>query len=517
MAELILPRWSYTPPYAWTEGPEAADFATLFGFKPEPEQELILDATFAVADDGLPASSEGTTICGRQNLKSAAMEMIGLYWLFVTQEPIIEWSAHEMKTAMVNFNHLQDLIENKPWANRRVYRFFTGQGQPRIEMKDGRVLAFSSRTSKSGRGDLASKKIWDEGLELRPEHVAAADAKSSTYPTQQTIIGSSAGKSYSTVLAGKVKAGRAGKMKRAFYFEWADDPEVGECGLGTECSHVYGLPGCRLDDPDRQRAANPLVDRIRIDGRGLTFAAIQRERVGQPDPLLFARERLGWHDTLRDDAAGIVDRDTWMALAEPDSGGISGEPTFVLQVSPDRKWATILACGRAADGRVHVETTWEPGADGHPVYNRKPGTAWALAWFQERLTPSLPGLGDRRYDHMRVVVLAGSAATTLLPELRKVTGLEILLLPADQLSAACGWITDAVVSKELTHSRDPELSASMLAVRRKFISERVFVFGVRASRGDITCAMAAAIGAWSIASNISYDPLDSLLFTEGLE
>ena len=60
--EMVSPAFSYSPPRAYTIGPEVADLNALLGFTPDREQELILDEAFAVADDGLPAASRGLVI-----------------------------------------------------------------------------------------------------------------------------------------------------------------------------------------------------------------------------------------------------------------------------------------------------------------------------------------------------------------------------------------------------------------------------------------------------------------------
>jgi hypothetical protein len=490
-AHLLIPAWDYT------KGPEVADFNAVLGFAPDPEQELWLDAAFGVRD-GLPAAEELTEIAGRQNLKSAEFEMTCFGWLFITKEHQILWSAHEVDTAKTSFLHMVGLLEKKAWAMKLVRRFYYGNGNYSIAMKDGRTLNFTARTTAAGRGKSAPKAIWDEALELLGEHVAAQDAIKSTFPWAQQLIGSSGAKSYSEVLHGFIDRGRAKVGDRSFYREFCDDLP-GECELGDECTHVVGSPGCRLDDPDRYKRANPMLGRIRPDGRGLTLRAIEKERRNQPDPLLFARERLTWHEKLAEAKPPVFSEDAWTALKDSDSK-IHKTRIFALQVSPDLDWSAIVVGGYNRDGKVHLETTSAKADPDKPrVYNRRPSTDWVVPWFKERA-------GKGKYRQMTLVILEGSAAMSLVPALKKIPGLILVILPSSSLPAACGHLLGIVSRGEVTHVGDRELTASMTAVGKKTVGEKAFVWSPRSSKGDITAAMAATLIAWRLELGADYDP-----------
>ena len=172
-AHFVVPEWDYTL------GGEVADFCSLLGFAPDPEQEMILDAAFGVKD-GLPAASEGAVVAGRQTVKSSSLEMVSLGWMFVTREPLAIWSAHEFSTTLETFLHMQKLIEGNRWASAKVKRFYASGSGVRVQMWDGRRMVFTARTTSGGRGKTAPKMIEDEALELLPEHVGATSAVTST-------------------------------------------------------------------------------------------------------------------------------------------------------------------------------------------------------------------------------------------------------------------------------------------------------------------------------------------------
>lgn len=504
-AKLVCPTWDYTL------GPEVADFCALLGYNPMPEQELFLDAVFGFnRSDGLPAVSDATDLAGRQNLKTGEFVMTAFGWLFITQEERVLWSAHEFGTTRDAFLLMRGLLEKHAWADALVRQYYASSNYTAIALTDGRVLEFTARTTSQGRGKSAPKAIWDEGLELRAEHLGAQDAVKSTYPWAQTLIGSSGLKSYSEVLHPIVdKAWRNELGSRDFFREFRDDLG-GECLLGEECTHVYGTTGCRLDEQERWRRNNPALDRIHPDGRGLTTAAIERERRKQPDPLIFARERLGWHARLVSSAVAVFSEESWTALRNPKSK-ISGTHVLGLMVSPNQDWSAVVAAGLSASDLVHLEvpSKWADLERTARTYARWSSTDKVVPWFRKYLRA-------HREETTTVVVLAGSATMSLLPGLRrlgmdpKLGGLNIVITPESQMPAACGHLLNLVATEAAVNVGDPELQASMLAVGKRMVGDKAFVWSPRSSSGDITAANAATLAAWRLEQGMDYDPEESV-------
>lgn len=491
-ALLVSPSWEFT------RGPEVADLCALLGYDPMPEQEQWLDAVFAVGSDGLPAVTDATDLAGRQNLKTGEFAMTALGWMFITEEDRVLWSAHEFGTARDSYLLIRSLLERKPWAMGRVRQFYGSSNYTAVVLRatasrPERVLEFTARTTSQGRGKSAPKAIWDEGLELRAEHLGAQDAVKSTFPWAQTLIGTSGLKPYSEVVHGIVDKAWKGQLGPKDFFREFRDDLPGECLRGRECTHVYGIQGCRLDEKERWKRNNPALERLHADGRGLTVAAVERERAKQPDPLIFARERLGWHQELDLALAQVFSAEAWKALGprkgEPLSK-IAGDPVFALHVSPNRDWSAILAGGFNAAGRMHLEVTSRKVGDQPRQYNRRPSTDWVVGWFKDRV-----GAG-RRYRRLTLVIQDGSSAASLAPALKKIKGLKLVRMPDASLPAACGFLLDQVSAGNITHVGDPELAASMQAVSKRMVGDKAFVWSPRSSAGDITAAMGATWLAW---------------------
>ena len=114
------PTYLHVPEYVETFGPEVADLCAKAGFAPDPEQELILDATFAILPNGKPAAFEVDMVGPRQNFKTGVLKQIELGWLFVTKERLSIHSAHELSTTEETFRETAALIEDNSFLSRHL-------------------------------------------------------------------------------------------------------------------------------------------------------------------------------------------------------------------------------------------------------------------------------------------------------------------------------------------------------------------------------------------------------------
>lgn len=355
---LVRPAYLTHPPYERTLGPEVADLCELVGFVPDPEQRLGLDLIFAMRDDGSSAALEVAAVCSRQNLKTGLFKQAVLGWLFITDQRLVVWSAHEFSTAQEAFRDLTELIEGSAYLSKRVKAISRGNGEEAIELHGDRRLRFRARTKSGGRGLSGDKIVLDEAFALQAEHMGALFPTLSARPDPQVLYGSSAGLATSEVLRGVRDRGRAGG-RRIAYVEWCDDL-AGECAE-RNCDHDIGRTGCRLDDRRRWARANPAMN------RRITEDYIEAEREALP-PAEFARERLGWWE--EDDRAWpVIPEGIWRSrLIEPVA---VDRPAFGVAASwPDAEWYSIGVSG-VANGRRVVQ-----------VLEHRQGRAWVQGALQ---------------------------------------------------------------------------------------------------------------------------------------
>jgi len=458
----VEPAFASVPAYVRTLGPVVAGVAAAAGLVPDPEQAEALDAIFGLRPDNTAAAYEAAVICCRQNMKTMLLEMCVLGWLFVTDQRLIVWSAHEFSTAQEAHRDLAELIEGSTPLRRRLKAVHHGAADKSIETTTGQRVIFKARTATGGRGLSGDKVVLDEAFALQAAHIGALFPAMSARPDPQLVYGSSAGQVPSAYLRGIRDRGRPGDDPRLCYLEWCDDLG-GECQHPV-CDHAVTRPGCRLDDERRWVRANPAL------GRRISFDFVRAERRAMP-PAEFARERLGWWDEGATDG-GVFATGVWESCFSGTSE-ITGPVTYAVEVAEDRSWSAVAAAGTGPEG-LHAEV-------GH--YRR--GTSWVVD-LVARLV--------ERNRRARVVVQPSSPAGSLISELidRDVV---VLQAKGQDYAQACGVLHDLVLDSGLRHSGQPELDVAVRHARRKPAAD-AWVWDRRTPAVDISPLVAVTLAVW---------------------
>jgi hypothetical protein len=483
--ELVAPAYEAAPAYTETLGGEVAELAVLAGFAPDPEQRLALDLIFALSS-GRSAAFEVAVVAARQNLKTGVFLQAALGWLFVTESPLVVWSAHEFRTSREAFRALDELIAGTPALSRRVLKVATANGDESIELRNRCRVIFKARTSTGGRGLSGDKVVLDEAFALLPEHMGALLPTVSARPDPQVVYGSSAGMRTSAVLRGIRDRGRAGAAGRLGYLEWASDAACAD----LMCAHQLGADGCALDVEDNWRPANPMLGRRRPNGTGLSVEHVRAERAAMP-PAEFARERMGWWDDAPEPgAAWVIDPAVWAGLADP-AAPRPALPGLGLAVSADRAWASLGATGALPDGSTLVEL----------IENRR-GTGWIVARAAE--------LAARHGTPL--VVNPGEPAAGLIPALRT-AGVDLLLPTAREVAQACAALYDAahtavinpgepaaglipaLRTAQLRHLGQPALNTALGGARKRKVGDGLWAWDLERSPVDVAPLSAVTL-AW---------------------
>lgn len=358
--DLVAPAYQWAPTYADTLGPEVADFCAAYGFVPDPEQRLILDAMFARKRDGRSIRDVG--ICApRQNLKTGLLKMAALGWLFVLDLPLVVWSAHEFATTQEAFRDLTMLIEDNPdldrevlWTGRGKTGIRRGSGDESIELRGNRRIIFRARTRDGGRGLTGHRVILDEAMKLKGETIAALVPTLRAVPDPQLVYAGSGGLLESEFWRSVRDRGRPGGDPGLAWFEWSDT-RPWECEQ-PDCLHGLDAVGCALDDEARLRACNSAL------GRRITLDALREDRkTFAAFPVKYATETLGWWEDPPDGSgddvlAGWADAVT---TREP-----TGSLVLGIAVSYDSKHAALVVAGagvlEVVDYRKSAGTGWIP-------------------------------------------------------------------------------------------------------------------------------------------------------------
>lgn len=477
---LVDPAFSQVPVYVETFGPEVAEVNAAAGFEPDPEQEMALDALFAIDRDGKSVVYDFCVVCSRQNLKTGLFKQAAIGWLYITEQPLVVWSAHEMSTTREAFRDLVALIEGYGPFSKRLAPgpsngIMRGNGNEAIELRSGQRCIFKARTNSGGRGLSGDKVILDEGFALKASHMGSLMPTLSARPDPQIVVGSSAGLVDSAVLRGFRDRGRLKSSPRQAYLEWCA-PE-NSCG-DPECTHVWpGSKGCALDRREFWELSNPAL------GRRITAETIQAEREVL-DPAEFARERLGWWDDPT--ATGPFPAGLWQARAQtaldPLTGfavsQITGRVDVALDVAWDRRGCGLAVAGKRDDGKIQTELI----EDEQPI---TPATIVARAKAVVE-----------RHGAPGVWLEPASAAGALIPALRDAR-VKVLEVKGQQVNQACGLVYDAVLDGSLVHLGQAALDSAVGGAQKRTSGDSWR--WDRRQGADISPFMAATFAVWAAA------------------
>jgi len=361
-------------------------------------------------------------------------------------------------------HRLVTLIETTPEFKKRVSAVRYSNGQEGVYLKSGAEIRFKTRTKDGGRGLTAPKLILDEAMILPEETLGALLPTMSAMPEfQRWYLGSAVDQLVHPHGVSFARIREAGLAEHAdtAYFEWSVDANTPD--------DVTAFP---IDDPAVWSEANPAYG-IRITTRAIEAELRSLAR------RTFLVERLGVGDWPRTDGLSdvVIDPTVWDALTDEDSK-IDGPVWFALDVSPDRKKATISAAGKRPDGKYHIE-----------VVHSADGTGWVAE-----------KAAQLEADHKPVGFICDSVgpAKSLIPELERV-GVTVTLMNTSDHAEACAFLYDQVGQAGVHHRGTPELSSSVRGAVKRPLEDR-WAWSRKNSSVDISPLVSCTFALWGAAS-----------------
>lgn len=452
---LASPQGNRRPDPIMTYGPEVADVCARADFAPDPQQELLLDLTFAIRPDGSPQSFAGCVICCRQNLKTGFFKQAVLGWIYVTEEPTVVWSSHEMSTTNDAERDLDQLICGRSFLSRQLAPgrndgIFYGNSDQRIEFRTGQQILFKARTHTGSRGLARRKLILDEAFALQPAMMGSLVPTMLAQPNAQMLYGSSAGKADSAVLQDVRDRGRLGMSPRLWYAEWLAPRE--SCA-DPNCRHPKDAKDrgidCALDREHLRVKANPALSTGRI-----TLERIEDMRQELP-PEEFARECLGWWDEST--VGAVFPASVWAGLRSTDPPPQDVPPDALgVDASHDRVIA-IAGCwiSETESGAVpYVELV---------ALDRAADPLAAVDWIADRAG----GSGSRRIP----VVIDGASPAAAMVSALTARRVQVKVTNAADMGKAAGLFSDEFQAGRLTHAGQPQLDQAVQGARKRRIGD----------------------------------------------
>ena len=462
--EVVQPAHLWVPERRGSYGAEVVDLAREAGRVVDAEQELAIDAMASYGPGGRWLTLESSIVEARQNGKTnGVLVPIVLADLFLWGADEIGWTAHLFKTTRKAFAEFCRCIEYSSALSRRVKKISTSHGEESIELTSGATLAFLARSMGGGRGLSGKRLVFDEAGILSAESMGALLPTMATRDNAQVNYGASAGLLKSKHLRKLRNRGRAGGDPSLIWVEWCDDGswENPPCEQGAECSHIYGVSGCALDDETRWLKANHTL------GKRISYDYVRSER-RTLDPIEFGRERLGWHEDppSEDDVVELAKaKAAWPGLADPGSPAPAGPVSIAVAVPQDRSSTSIAVTWRpltytvdgAERGRLMVMVKQLAGT------LKAAATIVDLVKANEVLDLSLHAGGPTGS------LLADLAGKLAKPEARTPGGKQVepRAVSSTEAAQATGAMIDLVTNGGVGHLDQPELNGAWTAAKLK--------------------------------------------------
>jgi hypothetical protein len=403
------------------------------------------------------ARSTGRTV-SRQNGKGDELEVVEAWCLTQRGEAIVH-TAHEIPTAKSAHARLVGHLESHRDLRRFVRQVRYANGDQQIEMTNGGVIGYRTRTLRGARGlDDISRLVVDEAQHAVPEQLASATPILAANPNPQINFTGSAGISGRSMwwwdMRRRALSGESGE------FGWLEHS-------AERVSLVDGrVVSVKPDVWDRANwaAANPAFPH-RID------AGYLEEQLRLLGPDLFAREHLGVWDPDIGVGSGVFGPGVWEAVNSATAPQMVHGVVFSLAINPERSLAAIGVAG--AGGSVGL-------------VEQRPGIGWAV---DEAIRLGV------KYE-ARVVVCSSGPAGSEIGSIER-GGVTVVPLSSAEFRAACNKMYDSVIEGRVVVGRHPALDAAVASATQRH-SPDGWVWDRRT--GDVV-ALEAATCALFVATN----------------
>lgn len=410
----------------------------LLGWEPMPWQEQLLEVAFEVDAFGQLWYRDITVVIPRQSGKSTIVIPWGMHrmiaWgdrqfmLYIAQtrdkarEKLVEEHFFH-----INRSPLRRLIV--PNRSKEI-RPSLVNGSEHIKFINGSKWAIDAPTEDAGHGGTLGLTIGDEIFALRDMRLEAAlKPATAAVPDAQALWISTPGESKykSPFLWSKVERGRKRvellrlepamlDESRTLYVEFSapDDADIYDPMTWYATMPALGF--------------TQMIETLRsiIEDEGMTEAELRRAFFCQ------------WGDEFVTDWK--IPKDKWERQRDPESR-ITDRLTWVLDVTPDRAWASIGLAAQRDDGTFHVE-----------VVDDGPGTDWLIDGDDRASDDPLHnrGIVHLLAEHGGEVFGDYLTVGALEPDLRD-AGVDITWIGADDVRVAAPMILDFVLNGRVFH------------------------------------------------------------------
>lgn len=482
------PRIRIEPHRDSTDGEGAAMLMQAYGYALDEWQKMIVSAWLGKDRSGVYNVAGAGLSLARQNGKNLCLYSRVFYGLVINGERIL-WTGHQVRTVKKAFLFLAAMFEDTkhPDIQRLVKKIRYGVGEESIELKNGGLIEFASRSRQAARGfDGISLVIIDEAQEASEESIQAVMAVLSASKTGTRQIIYTGTPPY---------VGCDGEVFRRFR-----DACISASGRGEETPnawHEWSIAAENLQDVDLSDRrlwyeCNPAL------GYRLTeeFTAEEYKTL---TPLGFAQERLGyWTPPATTKTELAINAKAWDACRSMEERPEGGKIAYGVKFTADGAEVVLAGCimpdirkGGGMIGTPLVEKQGLPltGAETpqkaritllavEPTGN---GLQWLATWLNER------------YKQAACVVIDGrNGADVLIDKIADTWRFKgsIIKPNAQQVIAAASMLVNEVNEGGITwYAEQEELRDSAITATKRPISGG-YGFGGQTAAPIEACALA---------------------------
>jgi hypothetical protein len=506
------PRVANYPPYAVTEALDVIDLAASAGLHLDEWQQYVLTHGLGTDLSGQWTARKVSTWVPRQNGKGSVIEALELAWLFLYGEELIVHSSHQHRTSARAYRRLELIIRRAPHLLKKVKQFRQANGEQQIELFDGRMLQYTTRSASAIRGFSAGKIVLDEAQELNSDQMAAILPAVSAMPNWQVWFFGTPPNDPEAWAYGLRSDGELGTARLA-HFDW-----------GADLNPTKPADRERAKDRDLWYACNPAL------GGRIEVETVEDEC--KPSGLgdRFAIERLGaWLPQL--EGGALLDPTLWAKMRAEGAKRV-GDLTLSVDVTPLLDHGSIgLYCptGGFLDesgdlvptGREHVQ-----------LVDYREGVDWIpgrLAELVEVLDPIAVVLDHKNGAHAMLDAIREAwlqrceetgrdpgLALTVPDDPEQPRRGQILVMETQDVVDAVGQFVQAFRSGAFQHVGQAPLDSAIKNVKPRQIGDSgQIAYGRKASEVDIGPAQVVTQGryghrAWADLVTSDYDVLDSV-------
>ena len=360
-------------------------------------------------------------LVSRQNGKTFFEVLLNLFFLFGLKSHLVLGTAQNLDTAVETFEDTVSQVEITPDLAERLKKINRGTGKREMLLLDGERYKVIAATRKA-RGLSSDLIMMDELREQENWDAWGAVSKTMIARPSAILFGfSNAGDVTSVVLK---------HLRLQAHAQLGDPDGVASTRAslgGEDIDDSLGLfewsavPGCKINDKESWAQANPSL------GYGfLTERSLQSAMQTDPENIFRTECLCQWVDTLLPQP---FPDGAWNAGTDPASRIAPESPIWYgIDMSQDRRWTTIAACGMRTDGNYHIE-----------VVARRLGCDWAIDWFRQRV-PRGP---------MKLCFQSrGAPVSGLAEQICTLTGVERIAIEGPELTNGWNRFYDAVAALE---------------------------------------------------------------------